>query len=207
MIDASSNAARLVSDAEVAAALRDLDEAPRRSRASEWPPPELGDLRLAGLYAWWVDGAGAADLAEGLGLPVEAGRIYAGQTGATKWPSGTVGRATLASRIGSQHIRGTVSGSTFRRTLAAALLDALDLAPIGAQRLAPQSERALTSWIREHLEVAVHPFSERDRLGDLERRVLHRLDPPLDLAGMAPTPLRLRLRELRRSLAPGVTEA
>jgi hypothetical protein len=200
---ATGAAARLASDAEVAGALRSLDEAPRRWPASEWPPPGLGGLHLAGLYSWWVDAAGASDLTQGLELPVEPGRIYAGQTGATKWPSGTVGRATLASRIGSQHIRGRVRGSTFRRTLAAALLGELELAAVGPHILAPESERALTDWIRDHLEVAVHPFADRGRLGDLERSVLARLDPPLNLDGMKPTALRLRLRELRAALARG----
>jgi hypothetical protein len=204
--DRQEGTARLASDAEVAAALRSLDEMPRRTRASDWPPASLGELRLPGMYSWWVDAVGAADLSDGLARSVEAGRIYAGQTGATKWPSGTVGRATLAGQIGSQHIRGTVRGSTFRRTLAAALIGALELAPVGPQRLEPESEQALTGWIHEHLEVAFHPFADRSRLGDLERRVLDRLDPPLNLDGMAPTPLRLRLQELRRTLA-ATTEA
>lgn len=33
----------------------------------------------------------------------------------------------------------------------------------------------------EHLEVAVLPFAKRDRLADLERQVLAKLDPPLNL--------------------------
>lgn len=35
-------------------------------------------LAVPGLYSWWVDGAGAADLSRGLGLPVTAGLVYAG---------------------------------------------------------------------------------------------------------------------------------
>ena len=38
---------------------------------------------------------------------------------------------------------------------------------------------------------------------DLEARVLERLDPPLNLDGMPPTPLRLRLRELRAIITRG----
>ena len=39
-----------------------------------------------GLYAWWVDEPGARALTMGLGHPVGAGLIYAGQAGATRWP-------------------------------------------------------------------------------------------------------------------------
>ena len=35
-----------------------------------------------------------------------------------------------------------------------------------------------------HLEVAVLPLDDRDLLGHLERRVLLKLDPPLNLDGM-----------------------
>jgi len=41
-----------------------------------------------GLYSWWVDDAGARDLTEGLGHPVDSGLIYAGLAGATRSRSG-----------------------------------------------------------------------------------------------------------------------
>lgn len=80
--------------------------------ASDWP----GDLKAAeqpGLYSWWVDESGAKMLSDGLGCTVAAGRIYAGQTGATKWPSGKAGTMTLAKRIGRNHLNGP---STSRRS-------------------------------------------------------------------------------------------
>jgi hypothetical protein len=49
----------------------------------------------------------------------------------------------------------------------------------------------------DHLQVAVHPFAERDALGDLEHRVLQVLDPPLNLDGRPRTPLRKTLSQLR----------
>lgn len=52
-----------------------------------------------------------------------------------------------------------------------------------------------------HLDVAVHPFADRDALADLERRVLAELDPPLNLDGRQPTVVRVRPSELRRRLA------
>ena len=121
---------------------------------------------------------------EGLEHPVPAGRIYAGQAGATRWPSGSPGNATLASRIGANHLRGGIRGSTFRLTLAAILLRPLDLARTAPRRLDPASEHRLSTWIHNHLQIAVHPVADRDPLADLEHRVLLQLDPPLNLDGM-----------------------
>lgn len=146
-------------------------------------------------------------LTEGLELPVEPGRIYAGQTGATKWPSGNTGKATLRSRIGSQHVRGRIRGSTFRLTLASSLHRSLGLVPLGPRRLGDDSERLLTEWIMSHLDLAVHPYADPDPLADLEHQVLLRLDPPLNLDGMPRTPVRLRLAERRAVLAAGVPQS
>ena len=93
---------------------------------------------MAGLYSWWTDAAGAHDLSDGLGHLVPEGLIYAGQTGATKWPSGKVPNSTLAGRIRGNHLRGRVRGSTFRLTLAAALFLSLDLELLGPKKLSPR---------------------------------------------------------------------
>jgi len=76
----------------------------------------------------------------------------------------------------------------------------LELVPCGPKQLEMQSEDDLSAWMRDHLTLAVHPFPDADALGDLERRVLARLDPPLNLDGMPPTSLRQRLAQLRREL-------
>jgi GIY-YIG catalytic domain len=190
---------QVVTPAEVEAALEDLDLRPHRIQATSWPGG-LTDLAKAGLYSWWVDESGAADLSAGLGMEVIVGRIYAGQTGATRWPSGTVVTSTLSGRIGGNHLRGNVRGSTFRRTLAAVLWEPRAFAVSGPARLNPSSEKDLSEWMRLHLEVAVHRFAERDSLADLEHHVLARLDPPLNLEGMPATSIRMRLAELRAAL-------
>lgn len=190
---------RTSSSHEVEAALQDLDVAPMRIRASNWPA-DLLSIEQPGLYSWWVDESGASDLSAGIGAAVRPGRIYAGQAGATKWPSGKTGKATLKSRIGSNHLRGTVRGSTFRRTLAGALLVVLSLDLAGASRLAPESEQRLSAWMTSHLSLAVHPFPDRDALGHLESQVLGALDPPLNIEGRPPTPLRIRVAALRRTI-------
>jgi hypothetical protein len=185
--------------AEVRRALHDIDEAPDRIAASDWPA-DLCGLDQPGLYSWWVDAAGAKNLSRGLGHQVKAGRICAGQTGATKWPSGTTGKATLATRIGGNHLRGRIRSSTFRLTLASALAGPLALARESPRRLDSASEKRLSAWMRKHMQVAVHPFPDRDALGDLEDQVLARLHPPLNLDGMPPTPLREALSRRRREI-------
>src|SRR3954451_2475018 len=78
---------RRCTEDDVARALLALDKLPHRVAAAAWPA-DLEGLDEAGLYSWWVDESGASDLSSGLAQGVGAGRIYAGQTGATKWPSG-----------------------------------------------------------------------------------------------------------------------
>jgi hypothetical protein len=154
----------------------------------------------SGLYSWWIDRPGATDLTTGLELDLEPGRIYAGLTGATKWPSGKVGKMTLGDRIGRNHLRGTIRGSTFRRTLAALLRRRLGLRLGASGRLTAESEGRLSLWMRDHLAVAIYAFAERDALASLEHEVLAVLDPPLNLDHMEPTAVRIRVASLRREL-------
>jgi hypothetical protein len=142
-----------------------------------------------GLYSWWIDDGGAADVSRGLGLPFEPGLIYAGLAGATRWPSGTRSRSTLWLRIATMHLAGSHEFSTFRRTLGAILASAN-----GSTRV---NEEQLSDWMRDHLRVVVVPSEDRDELGRLETRVLKMLDPPLNLQGMTLTPVRKRLKALR----------
>jgi hypothetical protein len=181
-------------------ALADLDESPTLVPVREWPAG-LTCLDRPGLYAWWVDEAGAADLSRGLGLTVAPGRIHAGQAGATRWPSGKADDDTLGRRIGQIHLGGKVRMSTFRWTLASLLFTQLDVQVQAAMVITPSSEQALSEWMREHLSIAVHPHDDRDTLGGLEHAVLERLDPPLNLRSLPLTPLRERLIEMRRRIS------
>lgn len=148
------------------------------------------DLRVPGLYSWWIDPVGAADLSAGLGLRLAPGLIYAGLAGATRWPSGRPSTNTLWSRISGMHLGGRHEFSTFRRTLGSILAT--------ARREQQIDEARLTTWMHEHLKVIAVPFEDADTLGRLESDVLRRLDPPLNLQGMALTATRRRLKELRR---------
>jgi hypothetical protein len=149
-----------------------------------------GSLLVPGLYSWWVDEKGAADLSRGLGHPVTGGMIYAGQAGATRWPSGKRSANTLWGRITGMHLGGAAEFSTFRRTLAAILRPVLELSS--------EDDPQLSAWINAHLRVNAVPVPDADRLGQIETAVLGTLDPPLNLSSRPITPIRARLAELRR---------
>jgi hypothetical protein len=191
---------RSCSTEDVELALAALDSEAIQIPARDWPGG-IRDLDQPGLYSWWVDAPGAEDLSKGLGQTIIAGRIYAGQTGATKWPSGTIGSRTLAGRIGGNHLNGRIRGSTFRLTLAACLVEPLVLARTGARQLDSRSEESLSAWMRVHLAIAVMPYADRDKLGDLEHNVLTQLDPPLNLDRMERTPARSSLSRKRAELS------
>ena len=78
-----------------------------------------------------------------------AGLIYAGQAGATRWPSGKRSRNTLWGRITGMHLGGAAEFSTFRRTLAAILRLVLSLTA--------EDDPQLSAWINARLRVIAVP--------------------------------------------------
>lgn len=187
--------------AEVEAAVMTLTDG-SAARSPTGFPWGRRDLASAGLYAWFIDDVGAEQLSHGLGQPVLPGLVYAGQAGATAWPSGTRRTSTLASRIGGNHLRGRITSSTWRLSLAAALQQPLVLTT-AADRLSDPSDERLNRWMADRLRLTVQPGVERDVLSALEHAVRARLDPPLNLDGMTRTPLRVALSARRAAL--GVT--
>ncbi len=186
---------------EVEAAVAGLTDS-EAFRSPQGFPWGQADLSQPGLYAWSVDDHGARDLTRGSGQPVGAGLVYAGQAGATAWPSGTQPQSTLSSRIRGNHLRGRVTASTWRLSLAALLQEPLGL-HVKHGELDDRSKTALTEWMEDRLRLAVHPAPDRDTLGALEHAVLARLDPPLNLDGMSSTPLRAVLTARRTALLAG----
>ena len=172
----------------------DLVELLQSQDAAITPSEFLGGqgagLRCPGLYSWWVDETGAADLSRGLQHAIQPGLIYAGLAGATRWPSGKRSTNTLWSRIHGMHLGGNHEFSTFRRTLGAVLANEKGLDHI--------DEHRLTAWMHEHLRVIAVPYHDANSLGTLEEAVLRTIDPPLNLRGMSPTSIRARVSELRR---------
>jgi hypothetical protein len=157
----------------------------------------LGDE--PGLYSWWADDEGLTDLSAPFGVRLPP-LIYAGQAGATSSRSGVERVATLHSRIGGNHLHGNIRSSTFRNTLTAVLFEPLELRLAGPHRLESASNAAISAWMCEHLRIAVAPYPNRANLAAVEDEVLARIDPPLNLMGMSATPVRSRVKELRRRL-------
>ena len=90
-------------EADVRTAVQSLVAPDARIGAADWSGHAVGSDQ-PGLYAWWTDPDGAGDLAAGLQTAVAAGMIYGGQAGATRWPSGHTGKATLRTRIAGNHL-------------------------------------------------------------------------------------------------------
>ena len=182
-------------------ALDDLDASPALVPASEWPAGAEG-LDRPGLFGFWVDEAGAVDLARGLDQPLEAGRIWVGQAGATRWPSGRVNSDTLGERIARTHLQGRVRSSTVRLTIASILFVQLELVVQASALLQASAEQDLSDWMRAHLSIAVHPHDDRDSLAGLEHGVVQRLDPPLNIDDYLPaTSVRQSVIALRRRVS------
>lgn len=170
----------------VIAALRDPDSA--RTLPDIIASTGSG-LRSPGLYSWWVDEAGAADLEAGLGHPIGAGLVYAGLAGATR-SGGSTSSNTLWGRITTMHLGKKHEFSTLRRSLGSVLAHAY-----GQQTI---DEAQLTRWMYAHLRVVTISVTNADALDALETRILGDLDPPLNLAKVGRTALRQRLTTLRR---------
>lgn len=191
------------SERTLAEALQALSVAPTRCPAAAWPGSLTG-LNGPGLYAWFCDEAGAADLSRALGIAVPSGLIYVGQTGAWSSQHAKPSAATLAKRIGRQHIGRRFGSSTLRRTLAAILAGHLSLRPLDRRKLESDGEERLTAWMTEHLSVAVFPVESGERLGSLEERVAQTLRPPLNIDHMSDGQLRARVTQLRRELSESI---
>jgi len=169
--------------------LGELSDPRRTVSLSEFLATEGEGARSPGMYSWWVDDVGAADLTRGLGHPVQAGLIYAGLAGATR-SGGSSSSNTLWGRIATMHLGKRHEFSTLRRSLGSILAIAHAQPAI--------DEVQLTQWMHAHLRVAAIPVADVETLDALETQLLAQLDPPLNLAKVKRTPLRQRLSELRK---------
>ncbi|WP_396912038.1 GIY-YIG nuclease family protein [Mycolicibacterium sp.] len=151
------------------------------------------------MYSWWADDDARAVLGNEVGVPVPH-LIYVGQAGATKHRSGASSSATLASRIGRQHIRGNARSSTFRLTISSLLIQTLGLTRAAGGKLDAVSNARVSAWIAAHLRVAIAPVDDRDGLAELEKEVVTYLDPPLNLAHCRPSEARALISRRRRAL-------
>lgn len=146
-------------------------------------------LRMPGMYSWWVDDVGAADLSAGLGHPVAPGLLYAGLAGATR-SGGKSSSNTLWGRISTMHLGKNHNFSTLRLSLGSTLANAHGQPAI--------DEAQLTRWMHAHLRLIAIPVVDADSLDALETHLLTALDPPLNLAKVSKNPLRQSLSALRK---------
>jgi hypothetical protein len=148
-----------------------------------------------GLYAWWMS-PGAISGVNGPPHPTEEFELlYVGIA-----PKDAQSKATLRSRIRTQHLGGNIGSSTFRQSLAALLFEDRGWSTrwSGSRpQLVPEHNRALSDWQREHLRLA---WVERPSPWTVEGQVIALMQPPLNLAGNTSHPLYRRLKALRAKL-------
>lgn len=114
---------------------------------------------------------------------------------------------TFGRRILGNHLNGSDRTSTFRQSLTATFLSNPAFAEAHPDPRAPSARQVISAWIREHLAVAVVPVEQLGLVEEAEDAAIARYDPPLNLRGVAVTPARMRLRDLRRDLQRRVREA
>lgn len=151
---------------------------------------------VPGLYAIY-----ATEWAElGLGHPPDDRPLYVGKS-----------ESSLADRDLRTHFGSGRTGSfTVRRTFAALLHDSLGLRgiprnPARPERfanygLSPEHDRLLTDWMRSRLALAVWPGVRTASLITVERAVLQRWQPPLNLKDVH-TPWSATISAARRVMA------
>ncbi len=150
---------------------------------------------LPGIYAWWVDTDGAAELSRAFDLEEElnAGLLYAGLAGATR-TNGKSSKNTLRKRIATMHLGKRHMFSTLRFSIGSILAEVHGVGFI--------DEEHLTKWMRKHLQVVAIPFTDVDTLGQIESELLAELDPPLNLSKVSrKVPRRMRLSALRKKFS------
>jgi hypothetical protein len=142
-------------------------------------PNELVVPGPAGMYAWWVGTDYLADARPPfpeVRLPSAGSQwslLYVGI--GPKRP----GKRTLSDRLRKDHRSGSIGSSTFRQSLAALLVDKLELrAKSGHDRSRLVDEMPLSEWIYGHCGVSAVAVA---RPWDYEDEVIRHLNPPLNL--------------------------
>lgn len=137
--------------------------------------------RSAGLYGVHAGGARSE-----LGLP---------ETDSTLLYIGKAERSLAARDLTTHFTTGRTGQSTLRRSLAALLREQLDLHAVPRNPAVPghftsfglssDGDERLTRWMVDHLALTTWaPPAGAETLRDLERAVIDRLQPPLNLTGV-----------------------
>lgn len=157
-------------------------------------PLQGGVPTAAGIYAWWSTSPDALPSLPPAAVDgVEAWLLYIGIA-----PSRPGSRQTLRGRVCGNHLRGNVSGSTFRLSLAALLWEQEGWPPSrrGSRALlSPQGNQALSTWQADHLRVS---WAKCAAPWEAERAIIKQLGPPLNLAQNRSHPFSWTLSEARQ---------
>jgi hypothetical protein len=153
-----------------------------------------------GLYAIYADVATWNEL--GLGEPPDGRPLYIGKA-----------EDSLVTRDLKTHFGdGRTGQSTVRRSFAALLHDTLGLCGVPRNQARPDyfsnyglagaHDAALTRWMRDHLQLAIwpKPTDSGFTLGQVERALLIKLLPPLNLQGVV-TPWTAQVKAARAVMA------
>ena len=162
------------------------------------PPSHARPPVAAGFYAWWCRSDHLSDAEPPFPLehrpPVDLAwsLLYVGIS-----PSSASSSRNIAARFAKDHVGGNIGGSTFRQSLAAMLMESLQLRPRpGSDRSRLVSEVPLSRWIADCCGMT---FARVDRPWELERDVIALMNPPLNLSG-ATHPFAADVSERRRAL-------
>ena len=171
---------------------------------------------------------GYVPFADGYAVPATPG-LYAVHAGASTWSTlglgeppddrplyvGKAERSLAGRDLGTHFATGRTGQSTLRRSLAGLLATDLDLRAQPRSTTSPGhfanygieagGDQRLTSWMLAQLRLATWAAPSETDLAVVERAVLGRWQPPLNLSSVT-TPWRSRIRAARRVLAQQARE-
>lgn len=131
-----------------------------------------------GFYAWWTKTGSIPDVPACPHPSIsDLHLFYVGIS-----PRYETSQQTIRKRVGGNHMRGNTGGSTFRLTLASLLFETTGWSPVMSDRplLTKDDNAALSAWQRENLRLS---WAVRPRPSEIERAIIEKLRPPLNLEG------------------------
>lgn len=161
---------------EVKRVVRELTAAPR---SLEEATSKNGLPTEPGLYSWWARRGSIPGVPSYPHPMVPSLDLY--YVGLA--PSSARSAARIRSRVIGNHIRGNTGGSTLKLSLASLLFETKGWEPVARGKkalLKPEDNQELTRWQHQHLQLcwATHPEP-----WTIEREVIQRLQPPLNVEG------------------------
>jgi hypothetical protein len=145
-----------------------------------------------GLYAWWTVQGSIPGVPRCPHASEDLDLFYVGIA-----PKDSFSQATLRSRVVDNHIKGNTGSSTFKKTLASLLFEAMGWRPRFTDRplLSVADNATLRNWQHQNLRLT---WAEHPEPWNVENVVIARLQPPLNLAGNSAHPFHGVLSSARK---------